>query len=309
MRTAVVALALLLALPGLAVARQTPGSRVVLEVPPRFTAATRFSGYVDEPRGISIVIAELPAVAFEQIATGMTPEALATQQMTQARRGTLARTGDYVYLTAEQSQAGTTYAKFLLVTRDQDVTAIVTVNVPKERLAAGEATPAEFEAILASARVTTTAAAEKPLFTLGYLGPFKRAGSFGGPATLYTPDGVITPPTPDPARPMFLVAPSIDERPVGDLEAFARRALEGTRGFTELAVTASRAFTVGAWRAVELTATAKEMRAATPVSILQTVIVLPSGGYVRMMGQATAADWPRLLPEFRKMVESYTPAP
>ena len=308
MQIAVLALALLLAAPGLSFA-QPPGSRVVLDVPPRYTAATRFSGYLDEPRGISIVIAELPGVAFDQIATGMTPGALATQKMTQSKRGTLARTGDYVYLTAEQTQAGTTYGKFLLVTRENDVPAIVTVNVPKERLTAGDATAAEFEAILASARVAGTAAAEKPLFTLGYLGPFKRAGSFGGSATLYTPDGVITPATPEPGRPMFLVAPSIDERPVGDLEAFARRALEGTRGFSDLTVTATRPLTIGALRAVELTATASEASQHTDVAIVQTVVVLSGGGYVRMMGQSSAADWARLLPEFRRMAESFTPAP
>ncbi|MCC6990445.1 MAG: hypothetical protein IT181_15670, partial [Acidobacteria bacterium] len=75
-------------------ARQIPGSRVVLDVPASFTAATRFSGYVDEPRGISIVVVEFPAVAYDEIAKGLTVEALAGQQMTHARRATLTRTGD-----------------------------------------------------------------------------------------------------------------------------------------------------------------------------------------------------------------------
>ena len=290
-------------------ARQIPGSRVVLDVPASFTAATRFSGYVDEPRGISIVVVEFPAVAYDEIAKVMTVEALAGQQMTNARRATLTRTGDYLYFTAEQAQAGTTYGKFLLVTRDKGVTVIVTANVPKARIDAGEATAAEMEAILTSARVADTAAPEKLLFTLGYLGPFKRAGTLAGTATLYTLDGVLMPATPDATRALFVAAPSLDERPLGDLEAFARRALEGTGGFTDVVVTGTRPLTVAGLRGVELTATANDAREKRAMGMYQAVIVLTSGGYVRLLGQASAAEFEKLLPEFKKMAESYTPTP
>ena len=302
-------LVLLLAVAAPALARQIPGSRVVLDVPASFTAATRFSGYVDEPRGISIVVVEFPAVAYDEIAKGMTVEALAGQQMTNAKRATLTRTGDYLYFTAEQAQAGTTYGKFLLVTRDKGVTVIVTANVPKTRLDAGEATVAEMEAILTSTRVADTAAAEKSLFTLGYLGPFKRAGLLAGTATLYSLDGVLTPATPDPTRAFFVAAPSLDARPVADLDAFARRALEGTGGFTDVVVTGSRALTVATLRGVELTATAKEPRESRALGIYQAVLVLADGGYVRLLGQASVTEFEKLLPEFRKMAESYTPTP
>lgn len=302
-------LALLAASSAPALARQIPGSRVVLDVPASYTAATRFSGYVDEPRGISIVVVEFPAVAYDEIAKGMTVEALASQQMTNAERATLTRTGDYLYFTAEQAQAGTIYGKFLLVTRDKGVTVIVTVNVPKARLDAGDATAAEMETILTSARVADTAAAEKSLYTLGYLGPFKRAGLLAGTATLYTLDGVLAPATPDPSRAFFVAAPSLDERPVNDLDAFARRALEGTGGFTDVVVTGTRALTVAGLRGVELTATANDAREKRAMGMYQAVIVLSSGGYVRLLGQASAAEFEKLLPEFRRMAESYTPTP
>lgn len=292
-----------------ALARQTPGSRVVLDVPASFTAATRFSGYVDEPRGISIVVVEFPAVAYDDIAKGLTADALAGQQMTNAKRGTLGRTGDYIYFTAEQTQAGTIYGKFLLMTRDKGVTVIVTANVPKARIDAGEATAAEMEAILTSLRVADTAAAEKALFTLGYLGPFRRAGAIAGTGTIYTLDGVVTPSTPDATRALFVTAPSLDARPVADLDAFARRALESIAGASDVVVTGSRALTVAGQRAVEITATAKDARENKALGMYQVVFVLADGGYVRMLGQVGAAEFKKLLPEFRKMAESYTPAP
>lgn len=304
-----VMLALLLAAVASAFARQIPGSRVVLDVPASYTAATRFSGYVDESRGISIVVVEFPAVAYDGMAKAMTVEALASQQMTNAKRATLTRSGEYLYFTAEQTQAGTTYGKFLLVARDKGVTVIVTANVPKASLDAGEATAAEFEAILTSTRVADTAAAEKVLFTLGYLGPFKRAGALAGAATLYTLDGVLTPGTPDPSGALFVVAPSLDERPVGDLDTFARRALEGTSGFTDVVLTSSRALTVAGLRGVELTATAKDARENSAHAVYQVVLVLADGGYVRLLGQSSVAQFATLLPEFRKMAESYTPTP
>jgi hypothetical protein len=288
---------------------QPRGSRIVLEVPKGYSPASRFSGHVDEARGISIMIVEFPAAAYDEMAKGMTPEVLARQQILEPKIGRLERGGEHFYVTGEQSTGGAAFAKFILILREGDTTAVITANVPKKVLASGAATAAEIEAILKSARVAGSPAAEKPLFDLGYLGPFKSAGAMGGAATLYSLDGLLTPPKPDPARPLFLVAPSLDERPVGDLEAFSRRALETIRGYTDLSITAIRALTITDMRAVEATATAKVSRDSTDVWLIQTIVSPPSGGYVRMIGQAVADDWERLLPEFRKMAASYRPAP
>ena len=66
---------------------------------------------------------------------------------------------------------------------------------------------------------------------------------------------------------------------------------------------------VATLRGVELTATAKDPRENRAMGIYQVVLVLADGGYVRLLGQASAAEFEKLLPEFRKMAESYTPTP
>lgn len=298
--------ATLLCLGGFVRPAQAQGTtRIVLDVPPGYAPATRFTGFVDEARGASILVNEFPAVAYDQLAAGMTPEALKSQQVVNARIGRLtARAGDHVYITAEQTAAGDTYAKFILIARERDVTALVTMNVPKDAIATGKVTTAECEAILASARVGDAPAADTTRFTLGDSGPFKSAGTLGGSASMYTLDGVLTPATPDPRRPLFMVAQSIDNRPIGELAAFARRALEETRGFSGLAVTGEQSLTIAGQAAVEHLASAKEARENTAVNIFQVTLGLPGGGYLRVMGQATPADWERLLPEFRRMTAS-----
>lgn len=293
--------------PARAHAAQAPGSRVVLDVPPSFIAATRFAGFADEPRGISIVLGEFPAANYDEMIKGMTPEVLTRGGFTNVKSGTLVRPGEHIYITAEQAVSGTTYAKYLLILRENGATALVTVNVPRHTLTSGAATAREVETILASTRIADTPVTERPLFTLSYLGPFKRAGALAGATTLYSLDGVMTPPTPDPNRPLFIVAPSLDDRAVGDLDAFARRALEGTQGYGDLTITGTRTLTIAGLRAVEMTA--KAIRSGTPVVLVQTIVAPPSGGYVRMLGQATSMDSDRLLPEFQKMAASYTPTP
>ncbi len=285
-------------------------TRIILDVPPGYTAATRFTGFVDEARGASILINELPAAAYDQLAVGMTPEALKTQQVVNARVGRLAaRRGDHIYITAEQTAAGDTYAKFILVARERDVTALITMNVPKDAIASGTVTTAECEATLVSTRVSDAPVADTMRFTLGDTGLFKSAGTLGGGASMYTLDGVLTPATPDPTRPLFMVAQSLDARPIADLAAFARRALEETRGFSGLAVTGEQSLTIAGQAAVEHLASANEARENTAVNLFQVTLGMPGGGYLRVMGQATPADWERLLPEFRRMAASLSLKP
>ena len=69
--------------------RAIPGSRVTLEAPADFVTTHRFAGLINVKLGISIVVMDVPAVGYDQMAIGLTPDALATRGVLSAKIGTL----------------------------------------------------------------------------------------------------------------------------------------------------------------------------------------------------------------------------
>ena len=116
------------ACPALARLQQAPSSRIVLELPDGFEPAVLFSGFTNEAQGVSYVVVEMPEKAFEELAAGMTPEALAAKGVENARREQLGRTDSYLYMQAEQTSPAGRFGKFFVVTLFSRKT---TKNLPK----------------------------------------------------------------------------------------------------------------------------------------------------------------------------------
>src|SRR5690606_29977109 len=165
---AVLLLAALLLAPSpvIAAPAQAPGSRVVLELPDGFAASPDFSGFVGVANGASILLLEVPASAYPDMASGLSPEALSKKGVGQVQTGSLDRQGEYVYVTGEQQTASGPYVKYILLFREPSATALVSISVPRSSFADGSAEPRTFEQILASARIDPKAG-EKP-FELSY---------------------------------------------------------------------------------------------------------------------------------------------
>ena len=116
----------------LAEPRAIPGSRVTLEAPADFVTTDRFAGLISSKLGISIVVMDVPAVGYDQMAIGLTPDVLATRGVLSAKIGTLeGRPQPHVFITAEQ---GGTVDKFLLLTKNGAHGTLVTINVPNASL-------------------------------------------------------------------------------------------------------------------------------------------------------------------------------
>ena len=92
-RLAAIGLALAVVWPLAAEPRQAPGSKLILDLPHDYLPSRNFTGFLNEPIGTSIVLLEMPAVAYEQLASGMTPEALAARGIphTDTRRNSVGR--------------------------------------------------------------------------------------------------------------------------------------------------------------------------------------------------------------------------
>lgn len=285
---------------------QAQNSRVAIDMPTGFEPAKQFSGFQNDALQASFVIIDMPDVAFDQIKAGMTPQAMATKGVQNARAGSLARPEPYVYFTGEQASPLGPVAKFILVFRDSGVTALITANIAKDALSAGTLTQEAVEAALVSARVVEAPGAAKPLFTLGDLGKLKDAGSFAGTARAYTLDGKLDPGGKAPGRTLFLVAPSLDNRPVGDKKAFAAKALESFAGASGIKVTSTKEVTIGGLKGIASRATAKaDGQDGVPLGIYHVVLFKPDGGYFRMVGQTSEIKKETTLAEFERLAATF----
>lgn len=288
--------------------QQAPNSRVVLDLPEGYVPSPLFSGFQDETRGVSLVILEAPADEYEKMLAGFTPQELAKRGIKDVKQVPLPRTDRHVYMRGMQSSEAGTYAKFFVLFRTNDQTILVSANVPAKALEDGSVTPEEIERILASAK-TTEKAAVRDLFALNYLGPFKEAGTLVGTSKLYTLDGRLEPERTGQTRSAFMVAPSLDKRPIKDPEALAVALLGNLSGYKSIKVGEPQDVTIAGLDGVEAWADAVDEDDDKPVRLYQAMLMAKDGGYFRLIGIATPEDAARLQAEFPKIAQSFALLP
>ena len=288
--------------------QQAPNSRVVLDLPPGYAPSPLFSGFQNEALGVSFVILEAPVDEYDRMAQGFTPQELAKRGITDVRETSLGRSDPHVYMRALQSSAAGTYEKFFVLFRTSDQTILVSVNVPEKAIAHGSIKPEEIAAMLASAK-TTEKAAVRNLFSLSYLGPFKEAGTLVGTSKVYTLDGRLEPERGGETRSAFMVAPSLDKRPVAEPGKLAVALLASLPGYRQVEPGEPQDIEIGDLDGVEVWANAIDEDDGSPVRLFQAMLVGKDGGYYRLIGIATAADAPTLEAEFPKIAQSFALLP
>lgn len=289
--------------------RDIPGSRVRIAVPATYTPADRFTGFLDTTSGTSIIVLDVPGERYEQMAAGMTVDGLAATGLKEIAVGTLeGRALPHILITAEQATAGGVFAKFVMLVRSAEHGALVTVNVPKTKLAVAGTRRSDIEALLRTVSFTRDPAPRKALFSFTYLGPFRSSDGVPGGASVYTLDGAGPPVGPEPGRVLFLVVPSLSTGRV-DIGRAAESAIAGVAGTTNVTMTKKTAVTIDGLKGIAHQATALSRTtdgAAAPIVLYQVMLADPKGGYVRMLGQAPAARAREFVPEFEKIARSFS---
>lgn len=288
--------------------QQAPNSRVVLDLPPGYTLSPLFSGFQNDALGVSFVILEAPVGDFDKMAQGFTPQELAKRGITGVRPASIARSDPHVYMRATQTSAAGTYAKYFVLFRTRDQTVLISVNVPAKAIEDGSVKPEDIAHILASARTTETPAV-RDLYALSYLGPFKEAGRLVGTSKVYTLDGRLEPERRGETRSAFMVAPSLDKRPVAEPDKLAIALLAGLPGYTDVKPGEPHDIKVGDLDGVELEADAIDEDDGTPIRLYQAMLLGKDGGYFRLIGIATPDQLARLEPEFPKIAKSFALLP
>jgi hypothetical protein len=288
--------------------QQAPNSRVILDLPPSYSASRLFSGFQNDTTGVSYVILEAPVGEYDKMAHGFAAEELAKRGIMEVEKGTLDRPDTYVYMRAMQKSEAGTYAKFFVLFRTVDQTVLVSVNVPKHALDDGSVKPADIERVLASAK-TTEKPAVRDLYSLSYLGPFKEAGTLVGTSKVYTLDGRLEPERAGETRSAFMVAPSLDKRPLQEPDKLAVALLGSLPGFKDFKPGASRHVHIAGLDGVEVEAAAVDADDDKPIHLYQALLMGKDGGYFRLIGIATPQDMARIAGEFPKIAQSFALAP
>ncbi len=261
---------------------QAPNSRVALTLPTTFRPAKLYSGFEDEGRGISYLIFEAPPAAYDEMKVAFTPDKLASRGLTDGKVGQLARTGDYVYMQARQTSPAGKYAKFFVLFRTEDQTVLVSANVPEKELDSEGAAVAEIE---------------------------QEAGRIAGTSKLFTLDGQLEPEHKGATRSALIVAPSIDKRPIVDVNLTAKTLMQTISGYRDIDAGVPEPVTISGLDGVTLKGTGIDTQSGVRFVIYQVLLVSDDGGYYRLVGLVPEAEAEKLLPEIVRAALSFEVMP
>lgn len=214
---ATLGLFLCLSLPSAALASDVvfPGGGAVgLEPPGAMTVADSFAGFRDSDTGASILIAEFPVEAYAEIAPMFTPERL-TARMTMAgpvQKLTLAGDVEALLAAGSQTQQGIEYRKWVMIARNTDSTAMVTVQIPATSKGYSDD---QVRAALQSVRFQPRGSLEDEIgrlpFTIAERAGFRAVRTLAGSGLMMTdgPKDIVS----DASQPLIIVASSLGSNP------------------------------------------------------------------------------------------------
>jgi len=283
-----------------------PGSRIGLTPPPGMTKSDQFQGFEDRARGAMLVVTELSVQSFAKVEKDFSDEQMRAGGMELIARETIETPGGPAQLIgARQMENGVAMRKWALLTRTDDMTAIVVVALPE---AAKDAYPdAVVRAALASTFIRTRLSPDDMLAVLPY-----RLGELGGFRILRaSPDGtaVFTLGPKDTTlpveQPYFLVAPRAVEPPQpSERDNFARRALATFINRPDLRIVASEQVRIGGQQGHELVAESEDDRTKAPLMTVQW-LRFGVGGVTQMLGIARKDQWADVLPRMRALRDGF----
>jgi hypothetical protein len=286
------------------------GSRVGLVPPPGMIASKTFSGFVDTENKAAILVTALPAGAYAEMEKTLAPDALKKQGITAEKRETLQLSvGDAVLIVGTQvAPDKTTYRKWLLLAAAQDVTAVVSVQVPEQSKAYSDAAVrAALGTLALRGNVPDTELLTMLPFRVGDLAGFRVANVISGRALLLIdkpdyPHMVATENLPEylyDARCTIVAAPGGP----GDKEAranLARAAFASIGGIKDVQITMAEPVRLDHQDGFETVAHAKDTATGADLMVVQW-LRFGHGGFLQMVGIARAAIWEDELARLRTM--------
>lgn len=298
---AILFLALVTPSASFAQAIRVPGTSVALAPPPGFSASARFPGFERADVQASIVVTEVPG-PFAELTRGMTAAGLATRGMTLILSTARQVPGKRAFLLhVSQAMAGTTFLKWMLVAGDANASVMVVATFPKSA-------ELELSEVLKTSVLSAVfdVSSEKDHFEglpfrISPSPALKIAGRMSNMLIL-SESGDVKPQGPDAA--LFVIGSSLAPVALTNLQAFAQARARQTKQLTRLRISQEGARTIDGIAAHELVAEGTDVSTGRVVTLYQ--IVLPdNGGYVLMQGMVASTRAAVLLPEFRRVADTF----
>jgi hypothetical protein len=278
--------------------------RVGLQPPSGMTLSTNFAGFEDRSETASILIAEMPAAAYAQLDKGLTEAALASKGMVVADRREWPVAGASAFLIrGKQTAGGMEFRKWLLVAGNDELTALLTVQVPN--VSANYSTTA-VENALRSVSLRAPSTLEQQIAALPFrvtnTAGFRVTGVIAGSGMMLS--DTMHDATGDNARPNIVVAWGLGVPPArNQRDAFARRALTTLPNLEHIEIERSESYD-GDWHRTE--ANAMDNRNGETLRVIQIIRFLPHG-WIRTGAVLREASAAQLSPRIQRLASSAEP--
>jgi hypothetical protein len=291
------------------------GSRIGLVPPTGMVPSKSFEGFEDVDKGAAILITALPAAAYADMEKAAVPELLKKGGITVEKREPLQlKFGKGFLIVGTQVADKTHFRKWVLVAAADDLTALVSVQVPEQATAYPDTAVRAALATL-SLRATVPDAERLSLlpFTVGDLSGFHVEDVLPGRALLLTdaPNG------PDQGAPKDMPEQNFGARLLisamagGPAEAddrahFARLAFDTIGGVKNVQITMSEPLRIGGQPGFQTMAQAKAVSTDANVMVVQW-LRFGTSGFLQMIGVSRAEAWTSVLSRLRAVRDSIEP--
>jgi hypothetical protein len=287
-----------------------PGSRLGLVPPAGMIPSDKFDGFADPDKDAAILITVLPPAAYPQIEKAFDADALKKKGVTLEKREPVQLSfGKGFVLIGTQVAEKTKFRKWLLVASANDLTALVTVQVPSPDSAYPDSVIRAALATLAI-RPTVPEAEELDLlpFSIGDLAGFHVDNVLRGRAVMLSekPGGADAPAEAKAGAldAHVLIAALPGAPPEADNRAnFARLSFNEIGGIKEVRVTVSEPLRISGQSGFQTLAEAKDARTGADVMVVQW-LRFGGGGYLQIVGIAPADTWTTTLAHLRTVRDS-----
>jgi hypothetical protein len=288
------------------------GSRVGLVPPAGMVKSDKFDGFADPNEEAAILINVLPAVAYSQIEKTVDTDAAKKQGVHLEKREPITlNVGKGVLLSGWQMAEGSRFRKYLLLLAADDLTVMITIQVPDQDAAyPDKAVRAALATLSVRAKVPESEELTLLPFQVGDLAGFQIDGVLRGRGLLLSDapavgsnDGGKANPDSN-VRPHFLIAavPGGPSDPA-DHGNFARLSFDEIGGIRNVRLTMSEPLRVGGQSGYQTMADAQDARTGTDVKVVQW-LRFGGGGFLQMIGIAPADSWIAVLARLRAVRDS-----
>jgi hypothetical protein len=283
-----------------------PGTKVSLAPPQGFTPAEKFPGFLSEETGASIMVTEMPA-PYEKMVGAFDKDGLATKGMTLLSRKDVTIDGrPSVLLHIRQVAQSIAFLKWIVVTGNEQETALITATFPEEfktRLSAS------LEKTVLGAKWDAEAKKD-PLEGLNFSVEMDPALKIAGRMTnalMMTRDGALPgKPTDDP---LLIVGSAISQVEVKDGKLFAEARLRKTTSVTDIRIRKTHEITINGLSGYEIIADARGGSDSEQPIVIYQVVLFDGSSYFIMQGFTASSEQQTYLGAFSRIARSFRKKP